>query len=70
MHPFPALTPVADAEQGHYLGLICHAANVSWWLGNKKLRLDGNTETFVGEPEANRLIKRNYRKPWIFPEQV
>jgi predicted dehydrogenase len=63
-------TPAADAEQGHYSGVLCHAANISWRLGNKKLRLDGKTDTFVGEPEANRLIKRNYRKPWIFPEQV
>jgi hypothetical protein len=31
---------------------------------------DANTESFVANPEANRLLKREYRAPWVVPENV
>ena len=62
--------PNANAEQGHYSAMLCHLANASWRAGNKKLMFDAKTETFSGEPEANKLLKRAYRAPWIIPESV
>jgi len=63
-------TPNADVEQGHYSVLLCHLANISYRVGNKKLRFDPKTESFVDVPEANKYIKRVYRNPWVIPEEV
>jgi predicted dehydrogenase len=62
--------PNASAEQGHYSAMLSHLANVSWRVGNKKLVFDAKTETFVGAPEADKHLKRNYRAPWIIPDEV
>ncbi len=60
----------ANAEQGHYSALLCHLANVSYRVGNKKLEFDPKTGSFANSPEANKLVKREYRKPWVVPEKV
>jgi hypothetical protein len=62
--------PNADVEQGHYSVLLCHLANISYRVGNRKLTLDPKTETFIDVPEANKYIKRTYRHPWVIPEKV
>jgi len=62
--------PNADVEQGHYSVLLCHMANISYRVGNRKLALDPKTEVFVDAPEANKYLKRTYREPWVVPEQV
>ncbi len=62
--------PNAPADQGHYSVLLCHLANVSFRVGNKKLAFDAKAETFVGAPEANRYLKRAYRAPWMIPDSV
>jgi len=61
--------PNADLETvGHISSMLCHAGNISWRVG-RKLVLDPQTETFVGDDEANRLRTRpEYRKPWLLPE--
>jgi predicted dehydrogenase len=62
--------PNADVEQGHYSVLLCHLANISYRVGNKKLRFDPGTESFIGVPEANKYLKRTYRHPWVIPENI
>jgi predicted dehydrogenase len=62
--------PNAPAEQGHYSALLCHLANVSYRVGNKKLAFDAKTETFVDSPEAKRHLKRTCRAPWVIPDSV
>jgi len=62
--------PNADVEQGHYSALLCHMANISYRVGNRKLALDPKTETFVDAPDANKFLKRTYREPWVVPEEV
>jgi len=62
--------PNADVEQGHYSTLLCHLANISWKVGNLKLRFDGRTESFVDNTDANTYLKRTYRQPWIIPDSV
>jgi predicted dehydrogenase len=62
--------PVANAEQGHYSALLCHLANISYRVGNKKLSFDPKTETFKDAPDANQLRKRTYRAPWILAEST
>jgi len=62
--------PNADIEKGHLSTLLCHLANISYRVGNRKLLFDPAAERFVNDPEADRLLKRTYRKPWVVPEKV
>jgi len=41
-----------------------HAANICMWLG-RDLQFDPETETFVKDDEANRLLARAQREPWV-----
>ena len=36
----------------------------------RKLRLDTKKEKFIGDPEADKLLTREYRKPFVVPQQV
>jgi Oxidoreductase family, C-terminal alpha/beta domain len=36
----------------------------------RRLTIDPSTETFVNDSEANRLLTRDYRKPYVVPEKV
>jgi len=62
--------PKADVEQAHISMVLCHLANISYRVGNRKLKFDGQTETFGDDGEANRYLKANYRKPWVVPDKV
>ncbi len=58
-----------DIEVGHKSAALCHLANISYRVGDK-VRFDPITERFVGNDEANRLLKRDYREPYVVPDQV
>ncbi|MHC4403370.1 MAG: Gfo/Idh/MocA family protein [Planctomycetota bacterium] len=60
----------ADVEEGHLSTLLPQYANISYRLGGQKLVVDPKTETFTNSPEGNALLKREYRKPWVIPEEV
>lgn len=62
--------PNADIEEGHRSTLMCQLANISYRLGGRKLVVDSKTETIVGDAEANMMLKREYRSPWVVPEKV
>jgi hypothetical protein len=62
--------PNADIEHGHISASLGHMANISYRVGNRKLKFDAATETFVGDAEANRYLKRTYREPWVIREKV
>jgi hypothetical protein len=36
----------------------------------RALRFDAKSETCVNDPEANRLVWRSYRKPFVVPERI
>jgi hypothetical protein len=59
--------PVADIEQGHISTASCILANHSLALG-RTLTWDAAKQVVVGDPAANRLLARAYRKPWIHPK--
>jgi hypothetical protein len=48
---------------------LCHLANISYRV-KRKLDYDPAKKQFVGDSEANKLLTRNYRKPYIVPEKV
>ncbi len=58
--------PVADIEQGHISTASCILANMSMSLG-RSLTWDPAAHRVVGDAEANRLLARPYRSPWIHP---
>jgi len=51
------------AETAHRSTTICHLANICMLLG-RKVRWDPRKETFLDDPEANRMIARTMRSPW------
>jgi len=55
--------PVADVEGGHRTTTACHLANLSLRT-DRKLKWDPETEQILGDPEANAMLVRPYRKPW------
>jgi predicted dehydrogenase len=59
--------PVADIEEGHISTASCILANLALKL-NRKLIWDADKQQVVGDAEANRLLRRPYRKPWTHPE--
>lgn len=58
--------PVADIEQGHISTASCLLANMSMKLG-RTLVWDQTKGKIVGDDEANRLMRRPYRAPWVHP---
>jgi hypothetical protein len=36
----------------------------------RKLTFDGAKERFVGDPEADKLLTREYRAPFVIPDRV
>jgi predicted dehydrogenase len=54
---------------GHYSTCLPHLANISFKVG-RKLKFDGATEKFVNDPEADKLLTKVYRKPFIVPDKV
>ena len=59
--------PVADIEQGHISTASCILANLSMQLG-RTLAWDPEQGRVAGDDEANRLLHRPYRGPWVHPE--
>ena len=59
--------PVADIEEGHISTASCILANVAQQLG-RTLAWDARQQRVVGDEEANKLLRRPYRRPWVHPE--
>jgi predicted dehydrogenase len=59
--------PVADIEEGHISSASCILANLSMKLG-RTLTWDPDKHQVVGDDEANKLLRRPYRRPWVHPE--
>lgn len=59
--------PVADIEQAHISTASCIMANIAMKLG-RTLEWDATKQQVVGDEEANRLLRRPYRGPWVHPE--
>ena len=62
--------PNADVEEGHISAAMCHMANISYRLGDRKLVFDSAREAFADDHEANQYLRRTYRAPWVVPENV
>ncbi len=59
--------PVADIEEGHRSTNCSLLAVISMKVG-RSLAWDAAKETIIGDPEANILLRRAYRKGWEYPQ--
>jgi predicted dehydrogenase len=59
--------PVADIEQGYISTTSCILANLAMKTG-RTLAWDPERQEIIGDREANGLLARPYRKPWVHPE--
>jgi hypothetical protein len=57
----------SDVHEGHLSTTLCHLANISYRVG-RSLTFLGSHEKFVDDPEADALLTRVYRKPYVVPE--
>ena len=55
--------PAANEEVTRKGHIVSHAAAIAWRLG-RKVRFDPESESFVGDAEANRMCSRARRAPW------
>jgi len=62
--------PNCDIEDAHLSNALAHMGNISYRVGMRQLDFDGAGERFVNDNEANGLLKRQYRAPWVVPEEV
>src|SRR5213075_587146 len=58
--------PVADIEQGYISTASCILANVAMQV-ERTLTWDAQAQHVSGDEEANRLLRRPYRSPWVHP---
>ena len=63
-------TPNGNAEQGHLSASLIHYGNIACRVGNKQLYIDAENERFIGNDEANKLVKTSYRDNYRMPEKV
>ena len=58
-----------DIREGFYSCALIHLANISFRLG-RSLGFDPVKMKFINDPEADSMLKREYRKPFEVPEIV
>ncbi|QDT29437.1 4-carboxy-2-hydroxymuconate-6-semialdehyde dehydrogenase [Gimesia panareensis] len=56
-------------ETAHTSSGIAHLGNIAYRLG-RQLNFDPKTEQFVNDPEADKYLTRQYRKPFVVPNEV
>ena len=58
-------------QSGHLSSALAHLGNISYRLG-RQLRFDPVAERFIGEGEneANAMLSRDYRAPYLLPDVV
>jgi predicted dehydrogenase len=59
--------PVAHIDEAHISTASCIIANLSMRAG-RPLVYDPLLRQFVNDPEANKLLQRTYRQPWVHPD--
>jgi len=58
-----------DIREGFYSTTLPHLANISYRL-DRRLRFMGDYEKFANDPEADTMLTRFYRFPYIVPDAV
>lgn len=56
-------------ETAHTSSGLAHLGNIAYRVG-RRLNFDPVAEKFIGDSEADTYLTRNYRKPYVVPDQV
>jgi predicted dehydrogenase len=59
----------APLVDGHFSTTLCHLGNISYRVG-RSVTFDGATERFEGDEEADKLLGRAYRAPYVLPDKT
>jgi predicted dehydrogenase len=59
----------ADIEEGHLSSALVHLANISYRLG-RSIDFDAVKDQVIKDQEANAMLRRKYREPFVVPEKV
>jgi len=51
-------------ESAHTASSLAHLGNIAYRVG-RRLKFDPNTEKFIGDSEADKLLTREYRAPYV-----
>jgi predicted dehydrogenase len=57
--------PVENAEEGHFISTIAHLGNIALRAG-RTIRWDAQNEKVLNDPEADRWVGVEYRRPWRY----
>jgi predicted dehydrogenase len=58
--------PISDIEEAHHSTTVSLLGMLAYQLG-RSVQWDGEKEQILGDPEANRRLRRDYRKGWEYP---
>jgi predicted dehydrogenase len=58
---------LAEINETHLSTAFCHLGNIAYRLG-RELTFDPAVNKFVGDADADRLLTREFRKPYVVPE--
>jgi hypothetical protein len=56
-------------EDGHLSTTLCHLGNISYRLG-RSVKFNGAAERFEGDEDADKLLSRTYRAPYLLPAKT
>jgi Oxidoreductase family, C-terminal alpha/beta domain len=59
----------APVETAHLSAALAHLGNISYRVG-RALEFDPEKERFMGDEQADALLSRRYRAPFVVPERV
>ncbi|MDX9753988.1 MAG: Gfo/Idh/MocA family oxidoreductase [bacterium] len=59
--------PACDIEYGYRASCMSLIANISLKIG-RSVAWDQKNSQILNDPEASKLLRRDYRAPWVFPE--
>jgi predicted dehydrogenase len=59
----------AEIEETYLSTAHCHLGNIAYRMG-RELHFNPATMQFKGDSEANKLLTRDYRKPYVVPDKV
>jgi predicted dehydrogenase len=59
----------ADVLEGHLSTTLSHLGNISYRTG-RKLDFNPYSEKFINDDDANSFLQREYRQPFVLPEQI
>ena len=60
-------TPTCPVWEAHHVASTAHLVNAAMRSGRKEVNFDTTTEQVIGAPDADCLIHRAYRAPWVLP---